>query len=412
MHTESISNGEFQYHRTVISSLGSKIASSLTRKTSGRALIPEIDGLRSIAILSVVLFHSAENFLHYTDSVVQDSWLDRLLVRMLSTGEYGVPLFFVISGFILALPFASHYMLGETKPKLSKYFMRRLTRLEPPYIFCLLVLAAKELVQTNAFSNPAQITETGKHLLASLFYVHTPIYGQQGAISPVAWSLEVEVQFYILAPFLCTIFAWPRLVRRAFLVVAAIGFSWFFGIEKPILGPYLVNQMAFFLVGLLLADVYLTYLRDAERSKFSLAWDLLAAGALAGVFVFKAYGLAPVMLTPWLIFVGYLAVFRAWMVRRFFSALPIVILGGMCYSIYLWHFLIVAGYRMVHFKLFSPGANWHDRVFYILAATAIAVAFSAVMFALIERPTMDPKWPKKLARLLRISRTTDRSGSA
>ncbi|MCA9273202.1 MAG: acyltransferase [Phycisphaerales bacterium] len=383
-------------------SLRSLAEKTLTRKTSGRALIPEIDGLRSIAILSVVLFHASANYAYYVDHAVQDSFIDRVMVALLHTGEYGVPLFFAISGFILALPFASHHLYDERKPSLKRYFTRRLTRLEPPYIFCLIVLAAKAVIETGALSDPGKLGSIVQHLLASMFYVHTPIFGNTEPILAVAWSLEVEVQFYILAPVLCMVFTLSPVVRRMILVLATLGFSWFFGVEKPIEGPYLINQLPYFLVGLLFADLYLTKLRHEMKNGYEGMWDLAALATLLGVFVLKMLHFFPTLVTPWLIFAGYVAVFRGGLVRRFFAALPIVILGGMCYTIYLWHFVVIAGFRIVYFKVFDPSPTWPERLMYIVAASAAAIAFSAVLFVLIERPTMDPKWPQKLAAFLRL----------
>src|SRR5690349_11306910 len=107
----------------------------LTRITSGGKFIPEIDGLRFIAIASVVAFH------------VYQYLLDRagiaplgILGTALHNGQRGVPLFFVISGFILGRPFADHYLSGAPAPKLKEYYLRRLTRLEPPYIAALLAV--------------------------------------------------------------------------------------------------------------------------------------------------------------------------------------------------------------------------------------------------------------------------------
>ena len=384
-------------------SLRSLAEKTLTRKTSGRALIPEIDGLRSIAIISVVLFHASANYAYYVDHVVQDSFIDRVMVALLHTGEYGVPLFFTISGFILALPFASHHLYDKRKPSLKRYFTRRLTRLEPPYIFCLLVLAAKAVIESGALTDPGKLGSIGQHLLASMFYVHTPIFGNSEPILAVAWSLEVEVQFYILAPILCMVFMLTPMVRRTLLVLATLVVSWFFGVEKPIDGPYLIHQLPYFLVGLLFADVYLTKLRHEEgKNGCEGMWDLAALTTLLGVFVLKMLDFAPTLVTPWLIFAGYIAVFRGGLVRRFFAALPVVILGGMCYTIYLWHFVVIAGYRIVYFKVLDPSPTWYERLLYIVSASVVAVAFSAVLFVLIERPTMDPKWPQKLAVMLRL----------
>src|SRR5205807_233343 len=113
-------------------------------------------------------------------------------------GWAGVQLFFAISGFILALPFAAHRLLGEKPVDLGKYFRRRLTRLEPPYILSLLGTFAFGLLISHQLSWAAN----GKHLLASLVYMHNLAFGHESYISTVAWTLEIEVQFYCLVPLL------------------------------------------------------------------------------------------------------------------------------------------------------------------------------------------------------------------
>ena len=175
---------------------------------SGAASVPEdvwsskIDGLRSIAIASVVLFHAAGNFRFYALGG-QKSYpgaAANALDAFLKTGEYGVPLFFAISGFILGLPFASRYLVGGKPVNLGKYLWRRVTRLEPPYFFALGVLFAINVVENQGFEN-------FPNLLASMFYVHNFAYGEPSAILVVAWSLEVEVQFYLCMPVLALLFA-------------------------------------------------------------------------------------------------------------------------------------------------------------------------------------------------------------
>ncbi|MDX9910295.1 MAG: acyltransferase [Phycisphaerales bacterium] len=380
------------------------ITSHLSRRTSGRQLIPEIDGLRSIAILSVVFFHAAANFAFYANQGTDGTLLDTWLLRMLPTGEYGVPLFFAISGFILAVPFASHHLLGERKPSLKKYFIRRITRLEPPYIFALTIFMLKQVVERVVIAHEAgTLPEILSHFGASCVYLHNAIYHGPSTILVVAWSLEVEVQFYILAPIITRVFAIKSAAaRRAILALGMVTLSWFFGVEKPIAGLTILNQGAYFLAGLFLADVYLTHLRDDARRPHWAA-DLIAIITLAGVFVAKAFDFHPVLLTPWLILAGYIAVFRAGPVRRLFRATPVVILGGMCYTIYLWHFIVIATFRHPFFKILHPEPTWYWRVAYILIASAVAISVSAVLFALIERPTMNPRWPQDLwARVRRL----------
>jgi peptidoglycan/LPS O-acetylase OafA/YrhL len=115
----------------------------------------------------------------------------------------GVELFFVISGFILGLPFARMHIQQGRSVHLREYFLRRLTRLEPPYILQL-ILRVVVLLVTGQWALRAILP----HLLASLVYAHNIAYpGQTNPINLVIWSLEVEVQFYCLVPALSYLFA-------------------------------------------------------------------------------------------------------------------------------------------------------------------------------------------------------------
>jgi peptidoglycan/LPS O-acetylase OafA/YrhL len=371
----------------------------LSRRTSGRALIPEIDGLRSVAIMSVVLFHAAGYFAAASNHGTDGTAIDAFLTRLLHVFDYGVPVFFVISGFILALPFAAHHLRGEKKPGLRTYFLRRLTRLEPPYIFALTVLLGLKLagiVSTpGAEHGAAAPAELLKHYAASLFYVHNIVYGEMSTILGLAWSLEVEVQFYILAPLLTSIFAIRSAPLRRLILIIAIGVhSRLFGVDKPSDGLTILNHAPYFLAGMLLADLHLAGLDRGPRS--ANLWDLLAVLGIAGAFLAPAYGFAPSLTVPWFVLLAFASVFRAGPVRSFFRAAPVVILGGMCYSIYLWHSTAIGAARPVLLRITGADADWPTRLAFVLLGAIPAVAVSAVFFLLIERPTMIPQWPSKL----------------
>ncbi len=92
----------------------------------------------------------------------------------------------------------------------SAYLLRRVTRLEPPFILSLLLRFALIVV---VFREDCR--QLLPHFLASLLYLHNVIFGSLSRISPPTWSLEVEVQFYLLAPLLARVFNSPARVYDA-----------------------------------------------------------------------------------------------------------------------------------------------------------------------------------------------------
>ena len=132
--------------------------SSFRRITRSGNFIPEVDGLRFIAILSVVFLHCYYELLNRSAigslgpdgsqnvALPVDPANQHGLLRLLGHGGYGVELFFAISGFILAWPFARQHLQAGRKVKLGSYFLRRVTRLEPPYILMLLIRTVLLLV--------------------------------------------------------------------------------------------------------------------------------------------------------------------------------------------------------------------------------------------------------------------------
>src|SRR5215472_8297412 len=109
------------------------------RITSGGQFIPEIDGLRFVAIFSVFIYHLAGDVLRHSQASYASTLRSNGLFLVTQVLNIGVPLFFVISGFILSLPFAQTQMDVRRPVSLKKYFWRRVTRLEPPYFLCLLL---------------------------------------------------------------------------------------------------------------------------------------------------------------------------------------------------------------------------------------------------------------------------------
>ena len=129
--------------------LSDRFLRHFSRVTSSGRFIPEIDGFRFIAIASVFLFHLTgqmeQKSRHFTAADTAHDWLAGLTKH----GDHGVPLFFVISGFILGLPFAVQHLLGGRRVNIREFYLRRLTRLEPPYVLALLLLSSKSVAVSH-----------------------------------------------------------------------------------------------------------------------------------------------------------------------------------------------------------------------------------------------------------------------
>jgi peptidoglycan/LPS O-acetylase OafA/YrhL len=372
----------------------------LLRVTSSGSYIPEIDGLRFVAIMSVVLFH--------IDMVASESWgthfptlSQDLAHRVCAQGYIGVQLFFIISGFILSLPFAAHHLEGAPAPVLWRYYLRRVTRLEPPYILNLLLLFALLLLQPGR-----HFSELLPHLLASMGYVHNIAYGVASSINYVAWSLEVEVQFYLLAPFLTLLFMIkdPRLRRGLFVAIALAAIL--IANTSPALHTRLslsiLGQVQYFLMGFLLSDIYLIVWRRAPRPEWR--WDVLALGAwllliptLVPMAPFTVLNTYAVFLLPFLMLVAYMGAFRGVWANRVFTHPVFVVVGGMCYTIYLYHELFMYGVGHLSFSLILPAPYWVNLGIQALLIVPVILLGSTLLFMLCERPFMQRDWPTRFA---------------
>jgi peptidoglycan/LPS O-acetylase OafA/YrhL len=219
------------------------------RITSTGHYMPEVDGLRFIAVTSVLLVHAhlwlVRNLgIDDVTRVPGLSTLDPWLMR----GGYGVEIFFIISGFILSLP-----LLRGVDFSYRKYLTRRLTRLEPPYLISLSFIFLAML-----YAGKYSFSELGLEMLASMAYLNNLIFPEQlPLVNGVTWSLEIEVQFYLLCPVIGLMLRrnkYQVLYYLGLLLTALVVQKWF---EPAFLS--LLSVGSYFLLGILLAYVYLRY---------------------------------------------------------------------------------------------------------------------------------------------------------
>jgi len=356
------------------------------RITSSGFYLPQVDGLRFVAIFMVVCIAHIPSFINqkfYEGEFVTGYWGQFSL-----DGVFGIFFFFIISGFVLGHHFAKKYIYNSEKADLKNYYLRRLTRMEPPYLLALIIafIALVFIVKKYEFA------ELFPHFIASFFYVHNEVFHQHSYVLPVAWTLEIEIQFYLLAPLIGLLYRLKkREIRWAiFLFLILANTYYWFNVWH---GMHVFKFLHYFLCGMLMADLYV------ERIKFP--------GPVWAGFVI---GITSLILLPFIIgfnstngyilkyllmvLLFYTTLTNKWLIKAF-SFAPIAIIGGMCYSIYLIHEQVMSGAgRLLNFiEIKSPVISFI--LSYLLLLLIVLIA-SAMYYKLVEQPCMKRNWWRNL----------------
>jgi peptidoglycan/LPS O-acetylase OafA/YrhL len=250
------------------------------RTTSNKSYIKEIEGLRFVAIFFVVLSHIITHMVREMNLKVDGS---NFLYFIYSNGGFGVNLFFSLSGFILAIPFIKSFAFNEGSVSIKNYFLRRITRLEPPFIISLILF----FILYVYFKSDEHAFE---HLFYSLTYSHYIVYNTWSPINPITWSLETEIQFYVIAPIIFYLLFKPQktthklLVFFLLLIGAFLFFSFFSETLKTLhLNKSLLRYFNFFLIGAISGYYYSTKLQNIIVKNFF--YDLLGIAALSTIIL-------------------------------------------------------------------------------------------------------------------------------
>lgn len=383
-----------------------KLLDRFKRTTNQGGFIPEIDGLRFFAIITVALFHLNTTYAEsigigkYSTGLLDASapGLGWCFARM----DLGVKVFFAISGFILSLPFLRHYLLGQRRVDVGEYFLRRLKRLEPPFLLSLTVLF---VVQLNL--GMLHVDRPWAHFIAGVLYNHVLIFGTSSPINPVTWSLETETQFYTIVPILFWMLFKPtskvlRIVILMLLIAVSVRFRevsyWdrLVNVQHTVLA-YLSN----FLMGTIFAWSYLEAPRIFQGK--SLFWDLVGFCSLWLMFSYYKPQYIPLFNVLFNISILglFISVFKGRLFNALFTWQPIYTIGGMCYSIYLLHYAIFFVIVPRTAGLTSGMSYAWGLFLQCLIAMPVMLTSTSIFYLLIEKPCMDKDWPTKAIRWVR-----------
>ncbi len=338
----------------------------------------DIDGLRALAVLSVVIYHVSP--------------------QSLPGGFIGVDIFFVISGYLISLIVFREQTAGTFS--FADFYARRTRRLFPAL--------AVVLVATIVFGAFALFADEyhrlGKHAASAIvFLLNFQLMGEAGYFDVASdskpllhlWSLSVEEQFYLVWPALLVVLGrvrWRIGLVIGVLIVGSFAFATYLANRK--IDALYFHPLARFwelLLGAALAYYHHRFGINAFPTRIGQPWirHLISCAGLAAIFsaLFLFNGRAPhpstLTLIPLLGVVLLIASGGSAVAGRFLALKPIVWIGLISYPLYLWHWPLLSYIRIMQSGVPAQELLW------IGAGAAVLLATLTYLF--IEQPLRHPR---------------------
>lgn len=308
-----------------------------------------LDILRGIAAYSVVMLHT----IAHTD---WQSFPTTGPLGVFRHGDYGVDLFFVLSGFVV---FYNLQRISEKSENIATtFFRRRMARIIPLYL--LTIFASLMTVQSYMLLRPDFVS----HILSHVFFIHNFNIDWFSSIDGVNWTIAIEVQFYIL---LFVLFKFHPKLASPGVAIAGIAISWLWrymswsllGMQDDELGRYYLFALSTQLPGTLDRFFIGIYLVSLARSSLlltlrtnPLVFCSFLGLAFAGFYLF----IYPANVLPWspavafvlhktmlaIVFALFILCGCALSVSRLYGlAKPLCYFGTISYGVYLWHLPVI-----------------------------------------------------------------------
>lgn len=369
--------------------------------------IPALFGLRALACLAVFGVH----FRQITN--LRGSFAGIDLQRLFENGHTGVCLFFLLSGFLLALPAWKHSGRPPGKGWWKSYAWRRTARIAPPYLLCLTLL----VLATRHFRGGKDLFDSALHYLFLHNFTEFTFYG----INMPFWTLGIQAQFYVLMPLaLLFLYAFRHRLRDACILMlfasllayfvhvgvmtlAAASAPW--NIDPQLLRPdgnvlsrSVVAHLPIFLLGIAAGYPWVRLVSNPgmATARWQLAADLIALACALLTFFLLATPLDRVFEIPHgrynypfvpllLIAILLAAPIGKWS-RRLLDHPTLRLLGIISFGVYIYHLpCLKLTARAFTVLGLPPATNWLP---FGITAFALSVLVSAVSYHYCEKPLL------------------------
>ena len=372
--------------------------------------LPALDGARALFVLFVAAFH-----------IWQQSWLTPAftvggryitLDPLLRSGYMWVDAMLMLSGFLLYLPYAASAEDGKPAPRILPFYKKRVLRIVPSYYLCVLIMLVFVALPKKSYDVNGALSwwRMGRDLLAHGTFTHTLFqFSYTGSpLNGSLWTLGVEMQFYLIFPFLGRLFRrWPTQVYLCMLAAALCYREWVrVQPDSTLIFNQLPGQLEAYANGMLAAGVYTALKRRMKQDRWTrLLFTAVLCIAVCGIWqLVKGQAACN----------GYDKIRMGQMDRRFamsglcamcllgllYGARPLRLIFGnrftaflsaVSFQFYMWHQVFAVQLKEWHIPASETETPWimgeyNWQLLYTALCFAGALAISTLVTYVFERP--------------------------
>jgi len=380
-----------------------KLASdNITANTYRQGHIDVLDGIRAVTVLIIVWFHFwQQSWIMPIYKNINLDWIPR-------NGAILVDMMILLSGFCLFLPYAKEMVYGTKTVPAKDFYIKRIARIFPSYYLCVAICLFCFALPLKEYSGSEFMI---KDLLARIFFFSNfsldTLFGTK--LNGALWTVCVEVQFYILFPFIARFFQKKPIVTYTIMVLISIASCGIININSFNINTWLYAHNSFtyscvFANGMLGAWIYIAITKYLKQNKLL---DIASAVmAVTGLYLYKLMCHSRMQsddIYKWQIdnrfalsLVYLLIVFSILMGQRIFNPLlgnkVMRFFAGISYNLYIWHQYIsvkLKEFRIPYWEGTVAPNQLNDQPWmwkYLIICIAVSLLVAVFMTYCVEKP--------------------------